>query len=208
MDALSVLEQGLKEGRDRPRLHLSKALLQLRLGDPAAAQGTLEAYVAAAGGSLSALYYSLRTLAEAMSADLDAAVRVGEEGLRVHSSSAALANNVGVVFERKGFSERARELYERALELDVELPQASKNLGDVLYRGGIYEEAARAYERALRANPHLGDDVYAKLGNVYYRSRDREKAVLMWKRALEHNPMNEVVRTNLEFVEGASGAEG
>jgi tetratricopeptide (TPR) repeat protein len=208
MDALSVLEHGLKEGGDRPRLHLSKALLQLRLGDPAAAQGTLEAYVAAASGALSALYYSLCTLAEAMSADLDAAVRVGEEGLRVHAASPALANNVGVVFERKGFSERARELYERALELDVELPQASKNLGDILYRGGMYEQAARSYERALRANPHLGDDVYAKLGNVYYRGRDRERAVLMWKRALEYNPMNEVVRTNLEFVEGASGAEG
>lgn len=208
MEALSVLERGLKEGRGRPRLHLSKASLQLRLGDPAAAQGTLEAYAAAAGDSLSALYYSLRTLAEAMSADLDAAVRVGEEGLRIHSGSAALANNVGVVFERKGFSERARELYERAFELDAALPQASKNLGDVLYRGGMYEQAAQAYERALRADPRMGDDVYAKLGNVYYRGREREKAVQMWKRALEHNPMNEVVRTNLEFVEGASGAEG
>jgi len=208
MEALEVLEESAEKTAGHPRLYLAQALLHLRCGDPAAAKGALEEYVDAVGESRSALYYSIRALAEAMSADLDQAVRVSEEGLRKHPASAALANNAGVVFERKGFDERARELYERAFAQDSSLPQASKNIGDVMYRSGLYDEAAAAYERAVRVNPGLGDDVYAKLGNVYYKAREREKAISAWKRALEHNPMNEVVRTNLEFVEGAAGADG
>ena len=207
MEALAVLDEGLQHDA-HPRLFLSKAFLQLRVGDPAAARGTLEQYAQRAGDSAPALYYSVRALAEAMSADLNAAVKFCEEGLRRHPGSAPLANNAGVIFERKGFSERARELYERALDHDSTLAQASKNVGDLLYRSGDYEHAAAAYERAVRSNPHLGDDIYAKLGNIFYRSQDRENAVRMWKRSLEHNPMNEVVRTNLEFVEGEAGAAG
>ena len=85
---------------------------------------------------------------------------------------------------------------------DAGLAQASKNLGDLLYRDGRYDDAASAYERTVRADPELGDDVYARLGNVYYRRRDRKRAIDMWTRALKLNPSNEVVRTNLEFVRG------
>ena len=71
----------------------------------------------------------------------------------------------------------------------------------------MYDKAAEAYQRALRADPNLGDDIYAKLGNVYYKGRDRDKAVEMWLHALEINPANDVVRTNLEFVKGADGGD-
>lgn len=207
MEALVLLDEGLEKAKGNPKLHLSKAVLQLRLGDPAAAKTTLDEYAERVGDKLTALYYSTRALAEAMSADLEAAARFAEEGLEQHPSSAALANNAGVILERKGEQDRARELFEKSFENDPNIPQASKNLGDLLYRDGRYEEAAEAYERALRANPDLGDDIYAKLGNVYYKSRDREKAVDMWMRALELNPGNDVVRTNLEFVKDADSEQ-
>jgi tetratricopeptide (TPR) repeat protein len=205
VEAVSMLEEGLSETKGHPKLLLTKALCELKLGDPAAAKSTLDDYEASAGQRLAALYYSTRALAEAMSADLEAAARVVAEGVERYPHSAPLANNAGVVLERKGDLERSRELYERALEQDSGLPQPSKNLGDLLYREGLYDKAAEAYQRALRANPSLGDDVYAKLGNVYYKGRERSKAIEMWKRALEINPANEVVRTNLEFVKGSSG---
>ncbi len=182
-------------------------MLQLRMGDPSAALDTLEAVREGADDELPALYYSTRALAEAMGADLEAAVRTAEMGIEAHPGSAVLANNAGVVVERIGDVERARGLYERAFEQDSGLPQASKNLGDLLYREGMYEQAAEAYERALKASPVIGGDTYAKLGNVYYKGRDRARAIEMWERALELNPANEVVRTNLELVRG-SGADG
>jgi tetratricopeptide (TPR) repeat protein len=205
VEALALLDEALANSARHPKLYLSKALLQLRLGDAQAAQSTLELYAEAAGGEVSPLYYSTLALAQALSANLDAALKLAAEGMQRHPNSAGLANNAGVIRERKGDLGGARKLFERAFELDPSLPQGSKNLGDLLYKEGRYEEAAAAYERALRADPELGDDVYAKLGNVYYKSREREKAIQMWKRALELNPANEVVRTNLEFVRGASG---
>jgi tetratricopeptide (TPR) repeat protein len=205
VQAAELLDEGLEKTKAHPKLLLTKAVCQLELGDSAASKNTLDGFAAGASGELPALYYSTRALAEAMSADLESAVDVVAEGVERHPSSAALANNAGVIMERKGDLEGARELYERAFEQDSGLPQASKNLGDLLYREGLYDKAAEAYKRALRANPNLGDDVYAKLGNVYYKGRDREKAVEMWKRALEINPANEVVRTNLEFVKGDAG---
>ncbi len=205
-EALEVLDQGLEKAGDRPRLFLSKAVIQLRLGDHSAAKSSLDRYkdrVSADG--LPALYYSAAALAEGMSSDLEAAARLAEEGVARHPTSAALTNNAGVIFERNGDIDRALELYQLAFEQDSGLPQASKNLGDIQYRDGNYEEAAAAYERALVVDPGLGDDVYAKLGNVYYKKRERERAIEMWTRALELNPGNEVVQTNLELVEGAAG---
>ncbi|MEE9132824.1 MAG: DUF4388 domain-containing protein [Gemmatimonadota bacterium] len=203
-EAIALLDEGLEKTKRDPKLYLTKANLQLKRGDPAAAIGTLERYMELAGDDPPPLYFSVRSLAEALSANLDSAVDVAEEGIGRHSTCAALANNAGVVLERKGNLERARELYEQAFEQDSSLPQASKNLGDLLYRDSRYDEAAEAYRRALRADPEIGDDTYAKLGNVYYKSRDREKAIQMWERALKINPANEVVRTNLEFVRGPS----
>jgi Tfp pilus assembly protein PilF len=204
VEALALLDEGLSKSKVDPKLYLSKAVLQLKQGDPAAAKSTLDGYREQAGERLTPLYYSTRALAEAMSADLKAAAEVAEEGIERHPNSAALANNLGVIFERKGDQDRARVLYEKAFEHDPSLPQVSKNLGDLLYREGRYEAAAEVYERAWRADTALGDDIYAKLGNVYYKSRARDKAIEMWKRALDLNPGNEVVRTNLEFVKDAS----
>jgi tetratricopeptide (TPR) repeat protein len=206
-EASALLDAGLQKTETHPKLLLTKAVCQLKLGDSAASKNTLDSYAAGASGGLPPLYYSTRALAEAMSSDLDSAAAVVAEGVERHPNSAALANNAGVIMERKGDLEGARELYERAFEHDSGLPQASKNLGDLLYREGLYDKAAEAYKRALRANPHLGDDAYAKLGNVYYKGRDRDKAIEMWRRALEINPANEVVRTNLEFVKG-NAADG
>ena len=205
MEALALLEEGMKRAEDNPKLYLSKAVLELKIGDPAAAKATLEAYEGLEEGRFTALYYSTKALAEAMSANIDAAVDLVEEGLERYPNSAALANNAGVICERKGDEERARRLYEKAFDHAPSIPQVSKNLGDLLYREGSYDEAAEIYERALRGDADLGDDVYAKLGNVYYKSRAREKAIEMWLRALELNPDNEVVRTNLEFVKDANG---
>lgn len=207
-DAIQLLDEGLEKAPGHARLRLTKAWLQLRQGDPAAASHTLDEYEELIGDELPALYFSARALAEAMSADLEKAMAVASEGVARHPASAGLAVNAGVIFERKGDLARARELYEQAFEHDSSLPQASKNLGDLLYREGRHEEAAEAFERALRTNPDLGDDVYAKLGNIYYKRRDRQRAIDLWQRALDINPANEVVRTNLEFVRGVGRERG
>lgn len=206
-EAVSLLTQAISENGTHAELYLTRAILELRLADTDAARRSLDAYADLAGASPPAIYYSTRALAEAMSGNLDEASAIADEGLSRHPGSAALANNAGVILERRGEAEKARRLYEQALDHDARLPQVFKNLGDLLYREGVYDQAALAYERAVRADAEIGDDVYAKLGNVYYKSRARRKAIEMWVRALEINPANEVVRTNLEFARGASDGD-
>jgi tetratricopeptide (TPR) repeat protein len=201
-EAVSLLDEAATKTNGHPKLYLTRAAFQIKLRDPAGAKCTLEEYADVALYDLSPLYYSVRAMAEAMLGDIDAAAQVVEEGVKKYPTCAALANNAGVIEERKGDLARARELYIQALRHDAGLAQASKNLGDLLYRDGRYDDAASAYERTVRADPELGDDVYARLGNVYYRRRDRKRAIDMWSRALKLNPSNEVVRTNLEFVRG------
>lgn len=204
-EAIGVLDEAFEQGCRHPKLFLSRAILQLKLADPAAAKSTLEEYRERVGEELPPIYYSFLAQAEALLGDLEAAACAAEQGLERHADSAALSNNAGAIYERRGELNRAHDLYQMSFEDEPSLAQASKNLGDVFYRNGSYDDAAEAYERAVRLDPDLGDDVYAKLGNVYYKGRDRERAVQMWIRALELNPENEVVRTNLELVRGAAG---
>ncbi|UCF21232.1 MAG: DUF4388 domain-containing protein [Gemmatimonadota bacterium] len=200
--AMSLIDEGLARHEGHPRLVLTKSMLLLKLGNTAEAREALDRYLEKVEEP-EPLYYSTRALAEAMSADIASATVTALAGLAKHPNEAALSNNAGVILERDGDLSRARSMYQRALDLNGDLPQASKNLGDLLYREGEYDDAARAYEQALRVDPQLGDDIYARLGNIYYKAGGREIAIEMWEKALQLNPANEVVRTNLEFVKGA-----
>ncbi|MBI4539014.1 MAG: tetratricopeptide repeat protein [Gemmatimonadetes bacterium] len=203
-DALLALDQVERLRPGDPPALLARAIAQVKSGDLAAAAARFRGYRQQLGGAAPPpLYYAFALLAAALAGDLDAALSVGEEGLRHHPSNGVLLVNVGAVHERRGDLEKAEVLYRRAREEAPLLPQVYKNLGDLLYRRGHYEEAREVYQRAIELAPNLGDDVYLKLGNIWYKEMNREKAVSLWQRAMELNPQNEVVRTNLDLM-GAS----
>ncbi|HZI18789.1 MAG TPA: tetratricopeptide repeat protein [Pyrinomonadaceae bacterium] len=60
---------------------------------------------------------------------------------------------LAVAFERKGLRERARESYERAVEVNESDAQALNNLGYSLYAAGNYRAAADKLKRAARLAP-------------------------------------------------------
>lgn len=63
---------------------------------------------------------------------------------------------LGVAFDRKGMSERARESYERAVKAEPEDAQTLNNLGYSLYLNGNYRAAVDRLKRAARLAP--GDE--------------------------------------------------
>ncbi len=181
---------------------LSRAILLLKAGEVHEAADALAAYRELLGDAPPpAAYFAFAVLAEAAAGRPDAALALGEEGVRLHPQAAAIHLHMGAVLERRGDGERAEQLYRLATEEDRELPQAHKALGDALYRRGAYDEAAEAYARAIGLDPKLGDDVYFRMGNIHYKRMERARAVELWRQALELNPQNTVVRTNLELVE-------
>ncbi|HET7460259.1 MAG TPA: DUF4388 domain-containing protein [Longimicrobium sp.] len=202
-DARFAVDEAARMSPSRPQVHLSRAILLLKQGDPHAAVEAFAKYREALGekGKVPAAYYAFALLAEASAGRVDEALKLGEEGTSAHPHSAAVHLHYGAVRERRGEWEQAEALYRRAVEEDGELPQAHKALGDALYRRGAYDEAADSYRRAIALKGDLGDDVYFRLGNIHYKRMERPEAVKLWRRALEINPQNAVVRTNLELVE-------
>jgi len=60
---------------------------------------------------------------------------------------------LGVAFDRKGMSERARESYERAVKAEPEDAQTLNNLGYSLYLNGNYRAAVDRLKRAAKLSP-------------------------------------------------------
>jgi tetratricopeptide (TPR) repeat protein len=201
-DARFAADEAARLAPKRAQVHLSRAILLLKGGDPHAAAEVFQAYRTHLGEATPpAAYYAFALLAEAAAGRGEAAVKLGEEGAALHPHAAHLHLHLGAVRERRGEWELAEASYRRATEEEGELPQAHKALGDALYRRGAYDEAAESYRRAIQLSPDLGDDVYFRLGNIHYKRMERADAVKLWRRALELNPGNGVVRTNLELVE-------
>lgn len=62
-------------------------------------------------------------------------------------------NLLGVAYDKKGYSDRAKESYERAVKVEPEDPQTLNNLGFSLYQNGNYRAAADKLKRAARLAP-------------------------------------------------------
>jgi tetratricopeptide (TPR) repeat protein len=205
-DARIALQQAVRLSPNRAASALSHAIVLLKQGQAGAAVAEFERYRGLLGSARPpAAYFAFAVVAAAATGRTDAALALGEEGLKLHGRSPALMLHLGAVRERRGDWDAAEQLYRRAAEEDGELPQAQKSLADALYRRGAYDEAAEVYRRAIELRPDLGDDVYFKLGNIHYKRMERSEAVRLWRRALELNPANGVVRTNLELVEQVLG---
>jgi tetratricopeptide (TPR) repeat protein len=205
-DARFASDEAARLAPLRPQVQLSRAILLLKQGEAHDAAAEFARFREGfTGARLPAAYFAFAVLAEAASGRADAALKLGEEGIKLHAHSAPLHLHLGVVRERRGEWEAAEAMYRRAVEEDGDLPQAHKALGDALYRRGAYDDAAESYGRALQINAALGDDVYFRLGNIHYKKMERAEAVKLWRRALELNPQNTVVRTNLELVEKVLG---
>jgi tetratricopeptide (TPR) repeat protein len=205
-DARFAADEAARLAPQRPQVQLSRAILLLKQGEVHEAAAAFARFREEfKGPRLPAAYFAFAVLAEAAAGRPEEALKLGEEGIALHTHSAPLHLHLGTVRERRGEWEAAEALYRRAVEEDGDLPQAHKALGDAQYRRGAYDDAAESYNRALQLAPALGDDVFFRLGNIHYKKMERAEAVKLWRRALELNPQNTVVRTNLELVERVLG---
>lgn len=63
-------------------------------------------------------------------------------------------NLLGVAFDKKGFADRAKESYERAVKVDNDDPETLNNLGFSLYQNGNYRAAVDRLKRAAKLAPN------------------------------------------------------
>jgi len=201
-DACSALEEASRRGGAKdPRIQTSLGAVQLRTGDHATGDATLQhARTLWGTRAPSAVWFHYATLAALLVGDLPRAQATVGEGLGAHPRSAVLYNDLGLILERRGDTAAAVAALEQGIAEEPGLAQLHKNLGDLHYRAGRYDDALEAYQRAVKANADLGDDVWLKLGNIRFRRQERDEAIRCWERALAIDPSNAIVRTNLDAV--------
>jgi Tfp pilus assembly protein PilF len=90
-------------------------------------------------------------------------------------------NLLGVAFDKKGFGERAKESFERAVKLEEDA-ETLNNLGFALYQNGNYRAAVDRLKRAAKLAPN-DERILNNLGLAYCRLGKVDEAYKAFTRA-------------------------
>jgi Flp pilus assembly protein TadD len=90
-------------------------------------------------------------------------------------------NLLGVAYDRKGFGDRAKESFERAVKLEEDADTLN-NLGFSLYQSGNYRAAVDRLKRAVKLAPH-DERILNNLGLAYCRLGKIDEAHKAFTRA-------------------------
>ena len=69
-------------------------------------------------------------------------------------------------FKELGENQKAKNCYEKAIEINPNYADAHNNLGTVFNELGENQKAKNCYEKAIEINPNYAD-AHNNLGNVY-----------------------------------------
>lgn len=96
-------------------------------------------------------------------------------------------NLLGVAYDKKGFADRAKESYERAVKNDSDDPETLNNLGFSLYQNGNYRAAVDRLKRAAKIAPN-DERILNNLGLALCRLGKFDEAFKSFARAA--GPLN------------------
>ena len=117
----------------------------------------------------------------------DGAIAAYREAIAASPKDAALRNQLGICYQRKGDDKAARAAYRKALDLRKDYPEAWNNLGTIDHGRGKYKQAISAYSKAIQAKPQ--DATFHKnLGAAWLARGNVEKALEAWAEAFRIDP--------------------
>ena len=133
--------------------------------------------------------------------------RLFEEILKRQPDDHWALNYFGYMLANAGVRlDRARELIERAVQLEPENPYYLDSLGWVYFRLGWADLAERYLLEAAQRSPDQAV-IHDHLGDLYEWMGHSGKAGDSWRRALELDPDDAGVRRKLKRLESAEGEE-
>lgn len=110
-----------------------------------------------------------------------------EAYLSVRPPTAVLYNKVGIAYQQMGDLDTAKKMYNRALKLNKNYPEAINNLGTIHYARRSYRRAVSTYRKALRLNPSSAS-ILSNLGTAYFARRDYRHAMECYEKAVAIDP--------------------
>lgn len=131
---------------------------------------------------------------------LDPATRCFSEIIKDNPDRFAdVYNKLGVIYHRKGLSEKAIAYFEKALKVNPAYTEAALNLSIVYNELGRYEDAHRKFDSAVKTvyktrmikDPYIEGKLaneHARLGDQYYDLGRYKEAITEYKKALKLRP--------------------
>jgi len=198
-EAIKVLQAGLENTPKNNELQRTLGLALISAGRPAEAIGPFEAAIALdakdakAHANLGLAFLTLGRETEAcghFEKALENPKDLGTEMIRaLHVSVAGEDLKLGQV-------DRAKEHYEKAVELDPTNPQLRRFLANLLLRTGAFAEAIPQYEQIVAAAPEFAD-AQAELGVAYLEASRLTEARSHFETALRLQSDNAVAKDGL-----------
>ena len=199
-DAIDTLVALTGEVPDSLYYYARLASLLDGLGQTDAAISTFERLLkrqpelAAAHFDLALLYKKNLRYADALTA-YENAVRFEIEHVQ------EVYSNMGVLYSEMRKADKAREMYERALEVDPEYVPALFNLAGLFEETGERQTATELYQQILGINPrHWGS--LARLAYAKKITSADDKLIASLKDAIEHATDEQLGREGLHFALG------
>ncbi len=143
-----------------------------------------------------------------MSGEPDQALQVLLDGAKANPKEVTFYILAGDIYETKQDWDHAKQLYQKALEVQPDNPLASNNLAYViLQQGGNVDVAfamAQTARRQLPDNPHSADT----MGWAFYHKGVYGSAITLLKEAVKKEPDNPEFNYHLGLAYAKSGQEG
>lgn len=107
--------------------------------------------------------------------------------------------NLALIYDSLGKSERAKDYYKKALNIDNCEERAYYGLAAIYDEAEEYEKAINLYNKAIYINPNY-HKAYFFLANAYDVSGKKDLAIETYKRLLNLNPMDFWTNLNLGCI--------
>ena len=108
-------------------------------------------------------------------------------------------NNLGVIFQRLGKKQRAKECYEKVIKINPTYADANYNLGNIFQELGDDQKAKDCFEKTIEIDPNYVNALN-NLGVVFKALKEYQKSINCFEKIIKINPNDEDVHNNLGGV--------